>query len=73
MANAVLEKQIPENRQSFAVILARLPVPVQVAFIENSQREMTANLRLLLNDLKDYSQNKEVIEELNAPQSAGAQ
>ncbi|MBC7659227.1 MAG: hypothetical protein H7249_05915 [Chitinophagaceae bacterium] len=73
MANAVLEKQIPENRTSFAYMLARLPVPVQVAFIENSQREMTANLRLLLHDLKDVAQNKEVIEELNSPNESGAQ
>ncbi len=73
MANAVLEKQIPEHRASFAIILARLPVPVQVAFIENSQREMTANLRLLLHDLKDVAQNKEVIEELNSPNESGAQ
>lgn len=73
MANAVLEKQIPEHRASFAAILARLPVPVQVAFIENSQREMTANLRLLLNDLKDVAQTKEVIEELNSPNESGAQ
>lgn len=73
MANAVLEKQIPEHRASFAAILARLPVPVQVAFIENSQREMTANLRLLLNDLKEVAQNKEVIEELNSPNESGAQ
>lgn len=73
MANTVLEKQIPEHRASFAAILARLPVPVQVAFIENSQREMTANLRLLLHDLKDVAQNKEVIEELNAPNESGAQ
>jgi hypothetical protein len=73
MANAVLEKQIPEHRTSFAMILARLPVPVQVAFIENSQREMTANLRLLLQDLKDVAQSKEVIEELNSPNESGAQ
>ena len=73
MANIVLEKQIPEHRASFAIILARLPVPVQVAFIENTQREMTANLRLLLNDLKEVAQNKEVIEELNSPNEAGAQ
>lgn len=73
MANAVLEKQIPEHRASFAIILARLPVPVQVAFIENTQREMTANLRLLLNDLKDVAQSKEVIEELNSPNASGAQ
>lgn len=72
MANAVLEKQIPENRTQFAMILARLPVPVQVAFIENTQREMTANLRLLLHDLKDHAQNKEVLEELNSP-NEGAQ
>ncbi len=73
MANTVLEKHIPENRAAFAAMLARLPVPVQVAFIENSQREMTANLRLLLNDLKDVAQQKEVIDELNAPQESGAQ
>ncbi|MES2745080.1 MAG: hypothetical protein V4655_06620 [Bdellovibrionota bacterium] len=73
MANAVLEKQIPEHRESFAILLARLPVPVQVAFIENSQREMTANLRLLLQDLKEVAQNKEVIEELNSPNESGAQ
>lgn len=73
MANAVLEKHIPENRATFATLLSRLPVPVQVAFIENSQREMTANMRLLLSDLKEIEQHREVIEELNAPQAAGAQ
>ncbi len=73
MANVVLEKQIPEHRTSFAIILARLPVPVQVAFIENSQREMTANLRLLLQNLKEVAQNKEVIEELDAANESSAQ
>lgn len=73
MANAVLEKHIPENRAAFAAMLARLPVPVQIAFIENTQREMTTNLQLLLTELKDVVQHREVIEELNAPQSAGAQ
>jgi hypothetical protein len=73
MANAVLEKHIPESRAAFAAMLSRLPVAVQIAFIENSQREMTANLRLLLSELKDVEQHKEVIEELNAPQAAGAQ
>jgi hypothetical protein len=70
MAFAVLEKHIPENRLALAVLLARQPVPVQIAFIESSQRETTANLRLFLDELKEIAQQKEVIEELNSQQGA---
>ncbi len=70
MAYAVLEKHIPDNRLALAVLLSRQPVPVQIAFIESSQRESTANLRLFLDDMKDVVQQKEVIEELNSQQGA---
>ncbi len=73
MANAVLEKHMPEHRAALAMILARLPVQVQLAFVENSQREITSNLRLLLSELKDVAQQKEVLEELNSGQSAVSQ
>lgn len=69
MANAVLEKHIPEHRLALARILSRMPAQVQLAFVENSQREMTANLRLLLTDFKESAQEKEVIEELRSGQS----
>ncbi len=69
MAYAVLEKQIPENRQVLATLLARSPTQVQLAFIESSQQELSANVRLLLEDLKDMAQQKEVLEELNAPKA----
>jgi hypothetical protein len=70
MAFAVLEKNIPDNRQALAVLLSRQPVPVQIAFIESSQRESTANIRLFLDNMKEVAQQKEVIEELNAQQGA---
>ncbi len=70
MAFAVLEKHIPDNRLALAVLLSRQPVPVQVAFIESSQRESTANLRLFLADMKEVAQQKEVIEELNSQQGS---
>jgi hypothetical protein len=70
MAFAVLEKHIPDNRLALAVLLSRQPVPVQVAFIESSQRESTANIRLFLDDMKEVAQQKEVIEELNSQQGA---
>lgn len=73
MANAVLEKHMPEHRAAFAMMLARMPVQVQLAFVENSQRELTSNLRLFLGDLKEVAQQKEVLEELNSGQSAVAQ
>ncbi len=69
MAYAVLEKQIPENREALATLLARTPTQVQLAFIESSQQELSANVRLLLDDLKDLAQQKEVLEELNAPRA----
>jgi hypothetical protein len=70
MAFAVLDKHIPDNRLALAVLLSRQPVPVQIAFIESSQRETTANLRLFLDDMKEVAQQKEVIEELNSQQGA---
>jgi hypothetical protein len=70
MAFAVLDKHIPENRLALAVLLSRQQVPVQIAFIESSQRESTANLRLFLDNMKEVAQQKEVIEELNAQQGA---
>ncbi|HYX39524.1 MAG TPA: hypothetical protein VE954_41020 [Oligoflexus sp.] len=70
MAFAVLEKHIPDNRLALAVLLSRQPVPVQIAFIESSQRETTANIRLFLDNMKEVAQQKEVIEELNAQQGA---
>ncbi|WP_141735838.1 hypothetical protein [Oligoflexus tunisiensis] len=70
MAFAVLERIIPDNRQALAVLLSRQPVPVQIAFIESSQRESTANIRLFLDNMKEVAQQKEVIEELNAQQGA---
>ena len=73
MANSVLEKHIPEHRIALSIILSRMPVQVQMAFVEGSQREMTANLRLFLNDFKDAAQQKEVIEELNSGQRDVAQ
>ncbi|MCX6129672.1 MAG: hypothetical protein NTX25_11500 [Proteobacteria bacterium] len=73
MAFAVLEKSLPENRLALAALLARQPVQVQVAFIENSQRDLTSNLRLFLTDMKDVVQSKEVMEELNSQQGATEQ
>jgi hypothetical protein len=70
MAFAILDRHIPENRLALAVLLSRQPVPVQIAFIESSQRETTANLRLFLDDMKEVAQQKEVIEELNSQQGA---
>jgi hypothetical protein len=70
MAFAVLEKHIPDNRMTLAILLSRQPVPVQVAFIESSQREATSNLRLLMADMKDMAQQKEVLEELNTQQGS---
>lgn len=73
MANAVLEKHMPEHRTAFAMTLARMPVQVQLAFVENSQRELTSNLRLFLSDLKEVAQQKEVLEELSSGNSSVAQ
>jgi hypothetical protein len=73
MANAVLEKHIPEHRLALALMLARTPVQVQVAFVENTQKEMTAHLRLLLNELKELTQQKEVLEELSSQQGPSPQ
>ena len=73
MSFAVLEKNLSENRLALASLLARQPVQVQVAFIENSQRDLTANLRLFLANMKDVAQQKEVMEELNSQQGSSEQ
>lgn len=73
MAFAVLDKHIPDQRQNLALILSRLSTPIQLAFIENSQREATPNLRLLLTDMREVAQQKEVLEELSSVQQGAVE
>lgn len=73
MANAVLDKHIPEHRVAMARILSRTPTQVQLAFVEGSQRELTSNLRLLLSSFKESALEKQVLEELESGQRDVAQ
>ena len=66
LASAVLEKFMPQNRGQLAFTLARLPVWVQLAYVESTRDRMNANIGLFLHELKVATAHKEVIEEIIA-------
>jgi hypothetical protein len=47
-----------------AMALARMPVWVQVAYIEGARRNMTASKRVFLTELKKLTAQTEVLDEL---------
>lgn len=65
LAMGALEKSMADNRSYFAFSLAKLPVWIQVAFVENSREHLDSNLGLFLAELKDVTTHAEVIEEIN--------
>ncbi len=66
MAVLLLESNIPSYRDEFSYILAKQPMSIQMAFIENVVRNPTTNIKLLLSDLKSVTAFSEVREEINS-------
>ena len=66
LAKSVLEQQIPRNRDHLAYTLATQPVEVQIAFIESTRRNPSANFKLLLEDLRRSTRFDQVVEEINS-------
>ena len=66
MANAVIENNyIVNQRPQFALILARMPVWVQLAYVENARRRQVPAVAVFLNELKKVASQQEVIEEID--------
>lgn len=64
-ARKVLDVYIPEKNNYLALMLARLPSWIQIAFVEGSRRNMNSRLSLFLRELKKTTSQKDVIEEIN--------
>jgi len=64
IASAVVENLTQKNKSAMAMALARMPVWVQVAYIEGARRNMTASKRVFLTELKKLTAQTEVLDEL---------
>ena len=66
MANAVIENNYLVNqRPQFALILSRMPVWVQLAYIENARQRQVPAVAIFLNELKNVASAQEVIEDID--------
>ena len=66
MAVLLLESNIPSYREEFVFALAKEPMSIQMAFIENAIRNPTSNIKLLLSDLRGVTAFSEVREEISS-------
>ena len=66
LARIALQKYMPKDRDQLAYTLSRLPVWIQVAFVEGTREQMNANIGLFLSELKGVTSHREVVEEINA-------
>ena len=66
MAVLLLENNISSYREEFVYALAKEPMRIQMAFIENAVRSPTSNIKLLLTDLRGVTAFSEVREEINS-------
>lgn len=66
LANGVLEKQMAFTRENMAYTLARLPIWLQMAYVEGARANPNPNVGLFLGDLKKLTAHKEVVEEIEA-------
>jgi hypothetical protein len=64
IAAGLIESMMVKNQSAMAVTLARMPVWAQIAFIENSRRNLTASKRVFLGELKRVTAQREVVDEL---------
>lgn len=64
LANMVLNNSFPRHRESMAVILARLPAWIQIAYLEYARRNMSPEVSQFLAALKMVSAQSQVLEEI---------
>lgn len=66
LASLVLEKYMANQKDQLAYSLARLPVWIQLAFVEQTKEKMNAVIGLFLTELKGVTAHREVVEEIAA-------
>lgn len=66
LAGAVLEKHMAYSRENLAYALARLPIWLQMAYVEGSRTNPNPNVGLFLGDLKKLTAHREVVEEIDS-------
>lgn len=63
-AQVVLEAYVPQNTEVIGQLLARQPVWLQMAFLENTRRGMSTKLRMILSELKKATAEVDVAKEI---------
>ena len=66
LANQALETQISKNRVFMASLMARMPVWLQVAFVDNVRHNKTAISRLFVRDLRKITPHDDVVYEIDS-------
>ena len=66
LARKVLEKEMGMSREHLAFTLARMPVWIQVAWVEGSRDNLSPNLGLFMAELKKATSHAEVVDEINS-------
>jgi hypothetical protein len=62
----LLEVYIVENRNHLALVLSRMPIWIQLAFVEGSRHQLNPVVGRLLSELKTLSREKAVVDEINS-------
>lgn len=65
MAQTVIEGFIPQHTEFAAQLLARHPIWVQIAYLENARRRMSPKVGLLLSELKKATAENDVVREID--------
>jgi len=65
LAQSAIERYLPRNKEHLAYNLTKLPVWVQIAYLENARRRMNPKVGILLAELKKVSSQRDVIEEID--------
>ena len=66
LGQTVLDTQYPGFKEVLVHALSMQPIEVQVSFVERIRQKPTANLKLLLSDLKALTRFEQVVEEINS-------
>lgn len=64
IAQAVIESYATQNAEGLAQMLARQPVWVQIAYLENARRHLNPSVSLILTELKKVSAEADVVREI---------
>lgn len=65
MAQTVIEGFVPQHTELVAQLLARHPIWVQIAYLENARRRMSPKVGLLLSELKKATAENDVVREID--------